>query len=98
MNNRLIRNGFMYLVLAVAILVVLFVWLNPAQETERVPISTLLTRVQSAVESGDRPEILISGPRINANVGGRVMTATVNDSFDINRALSERQLNLTASR
>ena len=95
MNNRLIRNGFMYLVLAVAILVVLFVWLNPAQETERVPISTLLTRVQSAVESsGDRPEILISGPRINANVGGRVMTATVNDSFDINRALSERQLNL----
>ncbi len=95
MNNRLIRNGFMYLVLAVAILVVLFVWLNPAQETERVPISTLLTRVQSAVESsGDQPEILISGPRINANVGGRVMTATVNDSFDINRALSERQLNL----
>ncbi len=97
MNNRLIRNGFMYLVLAVAILVVLFVWLNPAQETERVPISTLLTRVQSAVESsGDQPEILISGPRINANVGGRVMTATVNDSFDINRALSERQLNLTS--
>ena len=56
MNNRLVRNGFMYLVLAVAILVVLFVMFNPGQPNQQtVPISELLSRVEAAADSGSQP-------------------------------------------
>ena len=61
MNNRLVRNGFMYLVLAVAILVVLFVMFNPGQPNQQtVPISELLSRVEAAADSGSQPEIMVS--------------------------------------
>ncbi len=94
MNNRLVRNGFMYLVLAVAILVVLFVMFNPGPREQNVPISTLLNDVQASAERGANPEILVSGARITANVDGRVVTAVVNDNFEIGRELTERGLNV----
>ena len=94
MNNRLVRNGFMYLVLAVAILVVLFVMFNPGPREQNVPISALLTQVQGASERGSKAEIRVSGTRITANVDGRTVTAIVNDGFDIGRELTGRGLNV----
>ncbi len=94
MNNRLVRNGFMYMVLAVAILVVLFVMFNPGPREQNVPISTLLNNVQSSAESGGNPEIRVSGARITATVDGRVITAVVNSNFEIGRELTERGLNV----
>ncbi len=94
MNNRLVRNGFMYMVLAVAILVVLFVMFNPGPREQNVPISTLLNNVQSNAESGGNPEIRVSGARISATVDGRVITAVVNSNFEIGRELTERGLNV----
>ncbi len=94
MNNRLVRNGFMYMVLAVAILVVLFVMFNPGPREQNVPISTLLNNVQSSAESGGNPEIRVSGARISATVDGRVITAVVNSNFEIGRELTERGLNV----
>ena len=95
MNNRLVRNGFMYLVLAVAILVVLFVMFNPGQPNQQVvPISELLSRVEAAADSGSQPEILVSANRIVARVGGSAVSAVVNDRFDIDQALANRGLNV----
>ncbi len=95
MNNRLVRNGFMYLVLAVAILVVLFVMFNPGQPNQQtVPISELLSRVEAAADSGSQPEILVSANRIVARVGGGAISAVVNDRFDIDQALANRGLNV----
>ncbi|MDE2990575.1 MAG: ATP-dependent zinc metalloprotease FtsH [Chloroflexota bacterium] len=96
MNNRLVRNGFMYLVLAVAILVVLFVMFNPGQPNQQtVPISELLSRVESAADGGSQPEILVSANRIVARVGGGgAISAVVNDRFDIDQALANRGLNV----
>ncbi len=95
MNNRLVRNGFMYLVLAVAILVVLFVMFNPGQPNQQtVPISELMSRVEAAADSGSQPEILVSANRIVARVGGGAISAVVNDRFDIDQALANRGLNV----
>ena len=95
MNNRLVRNGFMYLVLAVAILVVLFVMFNPGQPNQQVvPISELLSRVEAAADSGSQPEILVSNTRIVARVGGGTISAVVNDNYDIGRELAARGLNV----
>lgn len=95
MNNRLVRNGFMYLVLAVAILVVLFVMFNPGQPNQQtVPISELLSRVEAAAEGGSQPDILVSANRVVARVGGGAISAVVNDRFDIDQALANRGLNV----
>ena len=94
MNNRLVRNGFMYMVLAVAILVVLFVMFNPGPREQNVPISTLLNSVQSSADRNGNPEIRVSGARITATVDGRVITAVVNSNFEIGRELTERGLNV----
>ncbi len=93
MNNRLIRNGFMYIVLAVAVLVVLFVMFNPGPREQRVPISTLLAEVQGAAERGNRPQIRVSGSRISADIDGRVVSAVVDDNFAIGRELADRGIN-----
>ena len=94
MNNRLVRNGFMYIVLAVAILVVLFVMFNPSPREQNVPISTLLADVQSAAERGSRPEIRLSASRVTASVDGRTITAVVDENFEIGRELADRGINI----
>ena len=93
MNNRLVRNGFMYIVLAVAILVVLFVMFNPSPREQNVPISTLLAEVQAAAGRGSRPEISLGGTRITADVDGRTISAVVDDNFNIGRELTDRGIN-----
>ncbi len=93
MNNRLVRNGFMYIVLAVAILVVLFVMFNPSPREQNVPISTLLAEVQAAADRGSRPQIQLGGTRVSATVDGRTMTSVVNDNFDIGEQLAARGIN-----
>ncbi|MYA59639.1 MAG: cell division protein FtsH, partial [Chloroflexi bacterium] len=94
MNNRLVRNGFMYIVLAVAILVVLFVMFNPSPREQSVPISTLLADVQGAAERGSRPQIRLGGTRVIASVDGRTISAVVDDNFDIGRELADRGINI----
>ncbi len=93
MNNRLVRNGFMYIVLAVAILVVLFVMFNPSPRQQNVPISTLLAEVQAAADRGSRPQIRLGGTRVSASVDGRTITSVVDDNFDIGRELAGRGIN-----
>ena len=79
MDSRLVRNGFMYIALAVAVLVVLFVVFNPGTREQSVPISTLLAEVQGSAERGSRPQVRVSGSRISANVDGRAMVAVVDE-------------------
>ena len=93
MNNRLVRNGFMYIVLAVAILVVLFVMFNPGPREQHVPISTLLAEVQGSAERGTRPQIQVGGAEISANVDGRMLAAVVDNNFSISNELEARGLN-----
>lgn len=93
MNNRLVRNGFMYIVLAVAILVVLFVMFNPGPREQHVPISTLLAEVQGSAERGNRPQIQVGGSEISANVDGRMLAAVVDNNFSISNELEARGLN-----
>ena len=94
MNNRLVRNGFMYIVLAVAILVVLFMMFNPSPREQNVPISTLLADVQAAAERGSRPEIRLSASRVTASVDGRTISAVVDENFAIGRELADRGINI----
>lgn len=93
MNNRLVRNGFMYIVLAVAILVVLFVMFNPGPREQHVPISTLLAEVQGSAERGNRPQIQVGGSEVSANVDGRTLAAVVDNNFSISNELEARGLN-----
>lgn len=93
MNNRLVRNGFMYIVLAVAILVVMFMMFNPGPREQLVPISTLLAEVQGSAERGNRPQVQVEGSQISANVDGRMLAAVVDSNFSISRDLEARGLN-----
>ena len=95
MNNRLVRNSLMYLVLAVAMLVVLFAMFQPGEPDERrVPISGLLNDVQASADAGGRPRIRFSDNRIVANVDGNVISAVVDKNYDLDQALSARELNV----
>ena len=80
MNNRLVRNGFMYIVLAVGILVVLFVMFNPSPREQNVPISTLLADVQAAADRGARPQIRLSSTRVTATVDDRPIAGSISEA------------------
>ncbi|MBM4437662.1 MAG: ATP-dependent zinc metalloprotease FtsH [Actinobacteria bacterium] len=96
MNNRLVRNGFMYLVMVVLVLVVLFLMFGPGPRDQSVPISTLLGQVQASAQAGGRPDVRVSGNRVIATVEGRQIGAVVGDTFDITRELTARNLNVTS--
>ena len=61
LNNRWTRNGFVYLIIAVAVLAVLFIVFSAPSSSPQYSYSQLLSDVQGDVLVGARPKLYVSG-------------------------------------
>ena len=89
MDNKWLKNGFVYLVITVAILAIIFTLFAPEpRENTKVSLSEFIAIVQDAAwTSSDLPHVIISDNRLIAEIGERRVTTLKWDQFDILEAL-----------
>lgn len=89
------RNGFVYLVIVVAVMAVLFVVMNPSDAKPRYSYSQLLDDVAGTARSGAVPRVIVDNTTIRyVSPSGSVFEASTGDDTDIMRDLQARGLNV----
>ncbi len=85
LNNRWTRNGFVYLVIAVAVLAVLFIVFSAPSSSPQYSYSQLLSDVQGDVLAGARPKLYVSGDNTlqYTNSGNVTRSAAIGAETDI---------------
>ncbi len=96
MNNRWMRNGFVYLIIAVAVLAVLFIVFSPSGNTPQYSYSELLADVQNDVLAGSRPQLYVTGSDTvqYTNSGGVTRAAAIGSETDVISDLRASNINL----
>ena len=90
------RNGFVYLVVVVAVLAVLFMVFR--QDTRTVPASysKMLADVAESVRNGVKPKLIISGNTVEYHSSGLIVErVAIRNDTDLIRDLNALGLNLT---
>ncbi len=92
MDSKWLKNGFVYLVITVAILAIIFtLFVPPARENSKVSLTEFIAIVQDAAwTSSERPRVIISDNRLIAEIDDRRITTLQTERFDILEALHSR--------
>ena len=88
------RNGFVYLVIGVAILAVIFMVFSPRSSEEKISYSELLNAVAADARGGRIPELVINSNRAVLQSGGTYRYAVISDRTDVIADLNARGLNV----
>ena len=85
LNNRWMRNGFVYLIIAVAVLAVLFIVFSPSGNTPHYSYSEMLADVQQDVLAGSRPQLYVTGSDTvqYTNSAGVTRSAAIGSETDV---------------
>ncbi len=92
MDSKWLKNGFVYLVITVAILAIVFtLFVPPARENSKVSLTEFIAIVQDAAwTSSERPRVIIAGNRLIAEIDDKRITTLQTERFDILEALHSR--------
>ncbi len=92
MDSKWLKNGFVYLVITVAILAIIFtLFVPPARENSKVSLTEFIAIVQDAAwTSSERPRVIIADNRLIAEIDDKRITTLQTERFDILEALHSR--------
>jgi cell division protease FtsH len=94
-NNGFMRNGFVYLVVVVAVLAVLFMAFRQDPTAAPASYSSMLASVATDVQTGGRPELVISGNSVEYRRNNvTVQRVAITTDTDVVRDLNVLGLNL----
>ncbi len=88
------RNGFVYLVIGVAILAVLFMVFGSSTGEQKISYTQLLNAAAADVNGGRTPELVINNNRAVLRTGGTTRFAVISERTDVVADLNARGLNL----
>ena len=88
------RNGFVYLVIGVAVLAVIFMVFTPRTSEQKISYSELLSATANDVRAGRIPELSISDSRAVLRSGGVSRYAVISERTDVIADLNARGLNI----
>ena len=91
MDSKWLKNGFVYLVITVAILAIIFTLFAPEpRENTTVSLSEFIVAVQEAAWDEEYPVVIVSNNRLVAEIGEQRLTARMMDDTDFLEALHSR--------
>ena len=78
MDSKWLKNGFVYLVITVAILAIIFtLFVPPARENSKVSLTEFIAIVQDAAwTSSERPRVIIADNRLIAEIDDKRITTS----------------------
>jgi cell division protease FtsH len=96
-SGKWLRTSFIWLVLALAIVLVIVVFFRPPSDTTTVNVSTILNDIRMDISTGQKDTLTVASNTITLTRGTspNKEVATINDTFDITRVLKDNNIDYT---
>jgi len=95
-SGKWLRTSFIWLVLALAIVLVIVVFFRPPSDTAPVNVSTILDHIRMDISTGQKDTLTVASNTITlARGNSNKEVATINDTFDITRVLKDNNIDYT---
>ena len=96
-SGKWLRTSFIWLVLALAIVLVIVVFFRPPSDTAPVNVSTILNDIRMDISTGQKDTLTVASNTITLTRGPtpNKEVATINDTFDITRVLKDNNIDYT---
>src|SRR6266851_5798849 len=95
-SGKWLRTSFIWLVLALAIVLVIVVFFRPPSDTAPVNVSTILDHIRMDISTGQKDTLTVASNTITLARGtSNKEVATINDTFDITRVLKDNNIDYT---
>jgi cell division protease FtsH len=97
-SGKWLRTSFIWLVLALAIVLVILVFFRPPSDTTTVNVSTILNDIRVDISKGQKDTLTVASNTITLTQGqdtSNKKQANINDTFDITRVLKDNNIDYT---
>jgi len=96
-SGKWLRTSFIWLILALALVLIIVVFFRPSSDMTTVNVSTILNDIKADMSSNHKDTLSVSSSTITLTRGqdSNKEIANINDSFDITRVLKDNNINYT---
>ena len=99
-SGKWLRTSFVWLILALAVVLVIVVFFRPPSDTTTVNVSTILNHIKTDMSNNQMDTLAVSTSTLTLTraPGANKEVANINDTFDITRVLKDNQIDYTNNR
>src|SRR5947207_2171670 len=96
-GGKWLRTSFIWLILAVALVLIIIVFFRPSSDTNSVNVSTILNDIKMDMAKGQKDTLSVSANTITLTRGqsSTKEVANINDTFDITAVLKDNSIDYT---
>ena len=96
-SGKWLRTSFIWLILALALVLIIVVFFRPSSDMTTVNVSTILNDIKVDISRSQKDTLSVSSSTITLTRGqdSNKEVANINDSFDITRVLKDNNINYT---
>jgi cell division protease FtsH len=96
-SGKWLRTSFIWLILALALVLIIVVFFRPSSDMTTVNVSTILNDIKADMSSNRKDTLSVSSSTITLTRGqdSNKEVANINNSFDITRVLKDNNINYT---
>src|SRR5437016_9063055 len=98
-GGKWLRTSFIWLILALALVLIIVVFFRPSSDTNSVNVSTILNDIKMDMNKGQKDTLSVTTNAITLTRGqsSTKEVATINDTFDITKVLKDNGIDYTNS-
>ncbi|HXL35753.1 MAG TPA: ATP-dependent zinc metalloprotease FtsH, partial [Ktedonobacteraceae bacterium] len=98
-GGKWLRTSFIWLILALALVLIIIVFFRPSSDTNSVNVSTILNDIKMDMAKGQKDTLSVSASVITLTRGqsSTKEVANINDTFDITQVLKDNGIDYTNS-
>ena len=99
-GGKWLRTSFIWLILALALVLIIVVFFRPSSDTNSVNVSTILNDIKMDMNKGQKDTLSVSTNAITLTRGQNSTkeVANINDTFDITKVLKDNGIDYTNSK
>ena len=98
-SGKWLRTSFIWLILALALVLIIVVFFRPSSDTTTVNVSTILNDIKADMRGNQKDTLSVSSATITLTRGqdSNKEVANINNSFDITRVLKDNNIDYTSN-
>jgi cell division protease FtsH len=99
-SGRWLRTSVIYLLMALAIILIIVLFFHPASDTNTVTVSTILSDIKTDISKGQQDTLSVSSDTITLTRGSNTTkeAADINSTFDVTQVLKDNSIDYTNSK
>src|SRR5437868_5847537 len=99
-GGKWLRTSFIWLIIALALVLIIFIFFRPSTDTNSVDVSTILNSIKIDMAKGQKDTLSVGTNTLTLTRGQDATKeiANINDTFDTTTVLKENGINYTNNR